>query len=507
MPQLIRAICRPAAARLAACAGPLLLAGCVMGPNYVAPNPDAPDDWTSWRSADPSLVAAPAAGESLPADWWRGFQDPVLDGLVDRALAASPDLQTAALHFAQARVQRGETAAAGLPEVSASVDVDRQRQSEYGASTRLFDAIGSDRDALAKLLSQPFTLYRGGFDASWELDLWGKVRRSLEVADAGVAQQGALLDLARLTVASEVAQAYFELRTTQRQIALAREDIALLQERVSLMTARVEGGLDNHSDLDTRRGALQALEAQLPALLTREAAQANAIALLLGERPGSLAQTLAPAGRRHDALPPDLSPGLPSEVALRRPDVRAAEARLHAATAGIGVAVADLYPSIRLGGGFGVESYRSQNLFDWASRTWSLGPSLDLPLFDGGRRRSVVQLRKLEEREAAVDFQQTVLRSWQEIDDALTRFTSERQQHDKLLASVDSARRVLGLASARYESGAANYLDVIDAGRALLQVRRDLADNEGRLRASYVAVNKAIGNTPEATAGNSAGMP
>ncbi|HKT85500.1 MAG TPA: efflux transporter outer membrane subunit [Novosphingobium sp.] len=487
--------------------GLMLLAGCVVGPDYVAPRPAAPDDWTSWRSADPSLVAAPAAGEGLSPDWWKTFKDPVLDSLIARALAASPDMQTAALHFAQARVQRMGAAAAGLPQISANVDVNRQRQSEYGASTRLFDAIGSDRNALAKLLSQPFTLYRGGFDASWEPDLWGKVRRSLEAADAGIAQQGALLDLTRLTVAAEVAQTYFELRTTQRQIALSREDIALLQDRVSLVTARVEGGLDDHTDLATEEAALHALEAQLPFLLTREAAQANAIALLLGERPGSLAQTLKPGGPAISALPPDLALGLPSEVALHRPDVRAAEARLHAATARIGVAVADLYPSIRLGGGFKLESYRSETLFDWASRTWSIVPSLDLPLFDGGRRRSVVKLRKLEQREAAVDFQQTVLRSWQEIDDALSQFTSERQQRAKLLARVDDARGVFDLAGARYRSGAVNYLAVIDAERALLQARRDLAENEGRLRASYVAVNKAMGNTPPEADANAAAMP
>lgn len=476
--------------------GSLLLAGCTMGPDYVRPATAAPDDWTTWRSGDPVLVAQPASDETIPADWWKVFDDPVLDGLVRKALAASPDIETAALHFAQARVQRSAEAAASLPQVAANADVSWQRQSEFGAGTRLFEAIGRDRDALARLLSQPFTLYRGGFDASWELDLWGKVRRSLEAADAGIAAQGALLDLARLSVAGEVAQTYFELRATQRQATLMREEVALLRERVSLVAARVEGGIENHRELESERAALDALEAQLPVLLTREAAQINAISFLLGERPGSLRETLEPVADTSGALPPDLSLGLPSETALRRPDVRAAEARLHAATAGIGVAMADLYPSIRLGGGIALESYRRDNLFDWASRTWSIGPSLDLPLFDGGRRRSVVQLRKLEQREAAVEFQATVLRSWQEIDDALNRFASERLRHARLLARVESTRRAFDLADASYRSGAINYLAVIDARRTVLQAERDLVENEGRLRTSYAAVNKAIGNTP-----------
>ncbi|WP_239000587.1 efflux transporter outer membrane subunit [Novosphingobium pentaromativorans] len=473
------------------------LAGCTVGPDFVSATPDAPQDWASWRSGDPSLVAAANTDAVMPANWWTSFKDPVLDTLVDEALAASPDLETAALHFAQARVQRLGTASAAVPQVGASADISRQRQSEYGAGTRLFNAIGPNRDALAKLLSQPFTLFRGGFDASWELDLWGKVRRSIEAADASVAQQGALLDQARLSVVSEVASTYFDLRTSQRDIALLREDIALLRDRISLVRARVEGGVDAHGDLDREDAALQGMEARLPALLAQEAAQANAIALLLGKMPGSLKESLASGEGHTFQLPPDLSLGLPSEVALRRPDVRAAQAGLHAATARIGVAVADLYPSIRLGGGFGLESYRSANLFDWASRNWSFGPSLDLPLFDGGQRRSVVKLRKLEQREAAVSFQRTVLKSWQEIDDALNRSAAAHQQHDSLLRKLERMQSTFDIAQASYDSGAINYLGLIDAKRSLIQARKELSDNEGLLLASYVAVNKAIGNTPE----------
>ena len=195
---------------------------------------------------------------------------------------------------------------------------------------------------------------------------------------------------------------------------------------------------------------------------------------------------------------PDLSLGLPSQVARNRPDVRAAEAQLHAATAGIGVATADLYPSIRLGGGFNLESYRSQNLFDWGSRTWAIGPSLSLPLFDGGRRRAVVQLRTLEAREAAVEYQRTVLRAWQEIDDALSGYTADRRQHEKLIARVRNTADALALVEARYRAGAVNYLPVIDARRAYLQAERDLAETDGRLGTRFAAINKAIGNAPPA---------
>ncbi|MCJ2177766.1 efflux transporter outer membrane subunit [Novosphingobium sp. 2580] len=467
-----------------------------MGPDFKAPQAAAPADWSSWRSGDPALIAPVGQGETIPSDWWTLFGDPVLDNLEREALAASPDIETAALHYAQARVQAQGTKAAGLPQVNAGADVVRNRLSEYGASTRLFDAIGSDRDALAKFLAEPFTLYQGGFDAAWELDLWGKVRRQVEQAGARVSQQEALLDLARLSIVSEVAQAYFSLRETQSQIAIAEGDIALLQERVSIVAARVNGGLEDHSSLEQESAQLNALRASLPALTAGEAMQINRLSLLLGKHPGELNEELRGGASPSANALPDLSLGMPSQVALGRPDVRASVAQLHAATAGIGVATADLYPSIRLGGSLNLETYRSQNLFDWGSRTWSIGPSLDLPVFDGGRRRAVVKLRKLEAREAAVGYQKTVLKAWQEIDDALSGYTADRAQDRMLSAREANTAHVLDLVKARYKAGALNYLPVIDAKRAELQARRERADLDAQMNIRFVALNKAIGNVP-----------
>ena len=191
---------------------------------------------------------------------------------------------------------------------------------------------------------------------------------------------------------------------------------------------------------------------------------------------------------------PDLALGLPSEVALRRPDIRAAEARLHRATARIGVARADLYPSIRLGARFGAESYLSSEFSVWGSRTWAIGPTLNLPLFDGGRRRSMVQLRELEQQEAAVSYQQTVLKAWQEIDDALSAYTAEQQQAQQLETRVRSAGDAYQLAQARYEGGTVDFIAVLDSQRSFLQARRDLAVSEGRLNTRYVTINKAVAN-------------
>lgn len=472
-----------------------MLSGCAVGPDFVKPTPAAPDNWANWHSGDASLHILAKAAQALPAQWWLAFNDATLDALQRRAFDASPDLQTAALHFAQARAQRSTVAAQRGPEVNSSGSVTRQRQSESGASTRMIGVMGAG-PGVTELLTEPFTLYQAGFDASWELDLWGRVRRSVEAADADVVQQAALLDLTRLSLASDVARNYFELRTAQRQIQLMREDIAALEERAGLLQARVDGGVLDHTDLQRQRAELAALRAQLPPLFAQEAASANQIALLLGERPGALQAELAPGEADARTLLPDLALGLPSEVALRRPDIRAAEARLHSATASIGIARANLYPSIRLGAKFGFESYLSGEFSDWGSRAWSVGPSLNLPLFDHGRRSATVQLRELQQQEAAVNYQKTVLKAWQEIDDALSAYSAEQQQVQELKKRSDAASDAYQLVQARYDGGATDYTAVLDAQRSYLQARRDLVGSQGRLSTRYVTVNKAIGNVP-----------
>ncbi|WP_454688494.1 efflux transporter outer membrane subunit [Achromobacter aloeverae] len=475
-----------------------LLSGCAVGPDFHAPAPAAPDDWTAWRSGDPSLTAGLAVGAApLPADWWTQFQDPVLDQLQQRAVAASPDLRGAALRFAQSRAQRDTVAAQRGPAVNANAAVQRQRGSEYAAGTRMLDLVApTERDQLAKALSSPFTDHQAGFDASWELDLWGHVRRSVEAADADTDAAAALLQDMRLTVASEVARAYFELRLAQRQRAIVERDIAVASDTLDLIAARARGGLIDDFDVTRQRTQLADLQSRLPGLRAQEAAAINQIGLLTGARPGELTALLAtPAGADAGAYAglPDLSLGLPSQVALRRPDIRAAEYRLHSATANIGVATADLYPRIVLGAGFGYESYQGHRFGEWGTRNWQIGPTLNLPIFDMGRRRSVVVLRELQQQEAAVDYQRTVLKAWQEIDDALTAYGAERQRNARLREKAASSADAYALARARYARGMTDLLAQLDAERGDLQARSDLADSDSRLRMDLVAIYKAVG--------------
>ncbi|HTJ99162.1 MAG TPA: efflux transporter outer membrane subunit [Bordetella sp.] len=509
-----------------------LLAGCAVGPEYQAPATPAPASWQDWRSgsgmtdAEPHVavakpdtanakpdmaVAKPNTANAKPdmadakldtaplaAQWWTLFGDATLDQLQARAEQASPDLRTAALRYAQSRMRRVVVAAQRGPTLDATGAATRQRQSEYSAATRLADAVApANRQELVSVLSQPFTLYQGGFDASWELDLWGRVARSIEAADADVGNAAALLDEVRLAIASELARDYFELRLTQQQHALLDQDVAAARDSLGLLQARAHGGLIDELDVSRQRSLLADLEARVPGLRAQEAALINQIGLLVDARPGELSQTLAARAPLPLAgLParlPDLSLGLPSQVALRRPDIRAAEARLHAATADIGVAVADLYPRITLGATFGFESFEGARFGEWSTRTWSVGPSLSLPIFDQGRRRATIVLRELAQQEAAVSYQQTVLKAWQEIDDALTGYDAERGRNARLRTKEDASREAYDLARARYARGLTDFLVELDAERTWIQARRDLSDSNHQMFLRLIAVYKSVG--------------
>lgn len=433
--------------------------------------------------------------DPVPERWWETFGDATLNALETRARSANLDLRTAALHFAQSRAQRQTIAAQRGPQIDANAGVNRSRESENDATSRLIGAVApTGSGPLEQLLSAPYNLYQAGFDASWELDLWGRVRRSVEAANADVAASGAALDGVRIDIAAEVAKNYFELRGVQMQLQLADTDLAAATDYSALVQARADGGVVSELEATRQRAVLAGLRAQLPALLDQEAQTLNRLSLLLGEHPGALQAELndlvdTPAVHKL----PDLALGLPSELARRRPDIQEAEARLHSATAAIGVAVADLYPRITLNGNFGFASIAAPDLTDWSSRTWSIGPSLDIPIFDMGRRRSVVTLRNLQQQEAAVAYQQTVLKAWHEIDTALSAYTGERQRNRQLAQRETASSNAYSLAQALREGGETSFLDELAAQRALLSAQRDLADSDRQLAINLIAIYKALG--------------
>ena len=475
----------------------LMLVSCAVGPSFERPTPDSPKEWSSWHGGAASLQDAGMRGNQAPVPerWWETFGDSTLNVLQSRASTANPDLRTAALRFAQSRAQRQTAAAQRGPQLNADASASRRRESEHGASTRLLTAIAPANSAqLVQLLSDPYNLYHAGFDASWEFDLWGRVRRSVEAADADAAGAAAALEGMRIGIAAEVARDYFELRGVQTQVQLAHADLAAAEEHLELVQARAEGGVIADYEATRQRAQLADLRARLPALVDQEAQTINLLSLLLGEHPGALqAELQSKADTSVARVLPDLALGLPSELARRRPDIRQAEAQLHSATAAIGVAVADLYPRITLTGSFGFEAIDADNLVAWGSRTWAVGPSLNIPVFDMGRRRSMVTLRKLKEQEAAVAYQRTVLNAWHEVDTALSAYAAERQRNGQLAKRESESGDGYHLAHSLREGGSTSFLEELDAQRSLLSAQRDFADSNSQLAICLVAIYKALG--------------
>jgi NodT family efflux transporter outer membrane factor (OMF) lipoprotein len=474
----------------------LALAGCsAVGPDFHAPQTPAPAAYADWHGGAPSLRDTGLASGSALA--FVRFDDPLLHGLQRQALAANFDVHAAALRFAQSRLTRNVAAGALGPQLGARAAVARQRQSDSGAGTRMVDAIApANREQLIEKLSDPFSLYQAGFDASWELDLWGRLRRSVEAADAGMAQASSLLRQVQLAVQLEVARNYYEMRSAQRQQALLQAELSALEEMATLVGARQRGGLATGSEVEQQEAALAELRGRLPALLELEAGASNRLTLLLAQPPGALQAQLAAAS----AAPvqgPDLALGVPGEVMRHRPDIQAAEARLQAATARIGVAMADLYPRVTLGVSLGVESLDAARFGDWGGRQWSLGPSLQLPIFDNGRRRATVELRELEQQEAAIDFRKTVLHAWHEMDDALSAYAAERQRQQALAAREASARTTLALAEARARQGLSDHLALLQARRALHAMQHERAAGDAALALRLLGVCKAGGLAPQ----------
>jgi NodT family efflux transporter outer membrane factor (OMF) lipoprotein len=464
--------------------GSVLLGGCAVGPDFEAPEPALPPQWR-----DTSVT-----NDAIEQRWWKQFGDETLDSLVEHALSNNADVQIAMLRVAQSRVLRNTESSARWPNVNASAAYQRERQSEHGVATRMIDLIApaGSREEMVSLLSEPFSVYQGGFDVGWELDLWGRVRRAVEAADAGLRMTEEDLRDARVSLIAEVVRIYLELRGVQEQLRIATDDAAASENLVELTEYRVKGGIVDELDLATQRARLADARASVPQWKQQESQLLSALAVLLNEPPGALDQRLAAAPPTF-TLPSAIAGGVPSEIARRRPDIRRAEARLHAATAQIGVAVADLYPRITLTGSFVQQSLHTADFSEWGSRQWTIGPSLSLPIFDGGRRRAVVEVRKLDQQQAAIAYQQTVLRAWHEIETALSGYSAERERNAELAQALAASRDAYEIARVRYNHGMINYLAELDARRTLLQTERAYSQSNTQLGTKLVAVYRALG--------------
>ncbi len=470
----LRAPAGARAAALAAGAGAALLltpACTTVGPDYAPPELELSAAWRAGADGGLAPETAQLAG------WWRRLGDPLLDELVARATRGSLDLREALARVREARALRGVAASERFPTVDGTLAFERTGLSENTQFGQFVD----DTDN-----------YSAGFDAAWELDLWGRVRRSVEAADAELA---ATVEDARgvaVRVAAEVALNYVELRAFQQRLAIAQSNVSLQEQTLELVRARYEAGLVGESDVAQARTNVATTRSRLPALETGLRAAENRLAVLLGQPPGALAAELAQAGAI--PVPPlAIAVGVPADLLRRRSDVRRAERLLAAETARVGMAEAELYPRLTLAGNLGLASEEVGDFFDHDSGVFGIGPSLRWNLFDAGRLKSRVVAQEARTEQALVRWEQAVLIALEEAENAMTAFVREQARRASLLEAASQARLAVELARTQYTEGLSDFQTVLVSERALAELEDELASSDANVATHAIRLTKALG--------------
>jgi NodT family efflux transporter outer membrane factor (OMF) lipoprotein len=480
----------------------LAIAGCAVGPDFKRPESSTPD---VFRRTEAAQAPSRAVEAEFKAEWWTLFDDPTLNMLEARLVESNLDLAAATARLYQSRAALRIAGAAQYPKVDAAGSYYRERGSPNGIlsllgnpplSTQKQSASGDAPLGVAPLPgsqgSPPYDLWQFGFDASWELDIWGRVRRSVEAASALTAASYEDRNAILLSVRAELAKDYVELRDTQSLLEIAKQNLAIARDSENLTQVRRREGVTTDLDVANASAQVATVESLIPTLESRADAAINAIGLLLAQEPGALRETLGDSGAL-PTLPARLPIGFPSELLQRRPDIRRAEAQLHAATASIGMAKADFYPRIQLNGSAGFQSLQLSSLADWASRQFVVGPSITLPIFEGGRLTGTLHLREAQQQEAAIVYRQTVLKAWSEVDDALVVYDAEQRRRDRLAAAVAFNQKALSVARQRYKAGAVDYLEVLNVQKQLLQAQSSLEESRATAAANLIGLCKALG--------------
>jgi outer membrane protein, multidrug efflux system len=421
----------------------LAVAGCTLGPSYRRPAVPAPEMWRDGPSdADTASLA--------DLSWWQLFQDEELRTLAQAALEANKDLRIAVTRVDQARAQLGVTRAAQFPRIDAGASATTNRFSDtvqprnQGGVTDLFSTT---------------------VDLTFEIDIWGRLRRASEAARAELLASQEARHAVVMTLVSDVATAYLQLRQLDLELETTRRNVASRQGSLQLVRDRFEAGLISALDLRQAEAELASTAAQIPDLERQITQTENQLSILLGRNPGGISRGRPLTGQ---TFPPTVPAGLPSALLERRPDIRQAEESLVAANARIGVAKAAFFPQISLTGFFGVESVALSDLFTGPSRIWQFGPTVTLPIFNAGRNRANLELTEAQQREALIRYEQATQQAFREVEDALIGHRKAREALTEQDAAVRASREALSIAEFRYSSGLTSYLDVLDAQRTLL---------------------------------------
>jgi NodT family efflux transporter outer membrane factor (OMF) lipoprotein len=476
---------RFAIARAAVFAVVLLVAsvsGCEVGPNYHRPSSRLIGSYTpsTQRAADVTR-------------YWEVFKDPTLDSLVDRAAESNLDLQLAEARVRQSRALRDYANGGFFPTVDADASYSREKVSgaEFGTGAT-GTAGGAGLGGSAVAIPSRFDFFQAGFDASYELDVFGGVRRNAEAAQADLEAQ---LDNRRsvlMTLVSEVAVDYMTLRGAQRQLEIAQENISTQQQTVALTKSRFNAGIASDLDVAQAQAQLETTVATLPTYQTVVQQEIHALSVLLGESPLALESELTTPAPIPP--PPPLVPdGLPSDLLRRRPDVRQAERNMAAASARVGVAVADLFPRFSLTGSFGYESIALKKWFTPANQFWNFGPTMSWDIFDGGQVRANIRAANSVEQQNMIMYRQSVLSAMQDVEDALVGYNRELVREQALRKAVEYNQRALNLAQQLYAKGLVDFLYLLDTQATLFAAESSLVQSEQNVTTDLVSLYKALG--------------
>ena len=449
----------------------LTSAACGVRRPYVAPN------------VEPAVLShvdtALTVQEPFDPRWWQQFEDPVLDELVGRALAANHDVRVAVARVDQARAFFDDVALDRFPTAVAGASVDRRDQAIPGFSER----------------PRPITTYRAGFDAFWEIDVFGRVRSQVRAAAANAESFEAEVDDVRVSVAAEVARNYFELRGLQQQLAVADRSLLNQRETLRLTQVRRDAGFGEEQDVASAAARVAAIEASIPPIRSAIAQREHHLAVLIGVRPGGLGVDLTP--RAYPPLTKALAIGEPGSLLRRRPDVRAAERRLASATGREGVAAAELFPQISITGFLGLLAGRGGSFFNASdARAWAVTPALSWAAFDIGSARARLRGAEGATRESVAEFEQVVLRAIEETENALVNYREEQERLVRLADQARESTRAATIARTRYQAGVVDFLALLDAERTQLQAEDAVAQAEAGVFTSVIAVYKALGGIP-----------
>ena len=454
----------------------LLITACTVGPNYRTPKTNVPTEFANSRSN--------AAAPETISHWWTTLQDPTLNSLMDRAVQTNLDLKLAHARVREARALRGIEHADLFPSVNASASYSRLRTSETTAPSQDGNSSGFP--------NFEGDLYQAGFDAFWEIDVFGGIRRRVEAANAEIGVSVEDRRQILVTTLAEVGRNYVELRAFQTRMAIARENLRSQQETMELTQVRVNAGLSSELDLVRAEAQVQTTASLIPELESSAKRSIHLLSVLLGMEPNALVAELS----NESGIPPvpgEVPPGLPSDLLRRRPDIRRAERQLAAATARIGVATADLFPRFSLTSGIGLQSGSLGNITDTGSSYWSIIPGVSLPIFNFGKIRSNIAVQNAREEQAFISYEQTVLTSLREVEDALVSFTENQKRREKLRNAVDANRKAVQLADQLYTTGLTDFLTVLQAQRDLFVTEDAFARIERDVSADYIALYKALG--------------